>query len=400
MALTGSRPSTPPPLEVVDGPPITPPNPSVKLTLPTPPSFSANRARARSITSPDSPAKPANDSPIPRKKGHNRSVSFNQDVEIKTISPEVNRYMIPQRKLGNPKNDENDEEMEMLTDLVSPRRGPPTHLLLGNRSAPISSLRSPFRGGPKSAPVLPLQTKPSRFSSTAAARGISIAPTLAKLKETRESTRIKHSGAATAGLPGMKSIWSAGLTASGGWITPGLGSARGAAPTSAATVARQRGLSVAVIKDGKEMLVESGPITPGLPSGRKIQEGEANSQPLSAKSPGKPKEGMLILAETRTRLTSSNPLQIPPHTRSYMYFTTMSIRPRSLNTPSLPIGRPLDTQNAIPNRRYQRYFCSSSSRNLISHSHLVCQRERKRCRSGGQRSSTWGGCRSARGRWG
>jgi len=327
MSLTDDRPVTPPPLEGADGPPTTPPNPSVKLTLPTPPSFSANRARARSITSPDSPAKPANDSPTPKKKGHNRSVSFNQDVEIKTISPEVNRYMIPQRKLGNHKNDENDEAMEMLTDLVSPRRGPPTPLLLGNRSAPISSLRSPFRGGPKSAPVLPLQTRPSRFSSTAAARGISIAPTLAKLKETRESTRTKHSGAATAGLPGMKSIWSAGLTASGGWITPGLGSDRGTTPNSAATIARQRGLSVAVIKDGKEMLVESGPITPGLPSGRKIQEGEATIQPLSAKSPGKPKEGKFIQHLTKTRLTSSDPVQIPPHPWPYMHIPTVSIRP-------------------------------------------------------------------------
>jgi hypothetical protein len=54
-------------------------------------------------------------------------------------------------------------------------------------------------------------------------------------------------------------------------------------------------LSVAVIKDGKEMLVESGPITPGLPSGRKVQEEDGKLlQPLSAKSPGKPKEGRFI----------------------------------------------------------------------------------------------------------
>jgi len=292
MALTDIRPVTPPPLEGDQALPTTPPNPSVKLTLPTPPSFSANRARARSITSPDSPAKPANDSPGSKKKGHNRSVSFNQDVEIQTISPEVNRYMIPQRKLSIAQDDEHDEPLEMLTDLISPRRGPPTPLLLGNRSTPNSSLRSPFRGGPKSAPVLPIQPKTSRFSSTAAARGISIAPTLAKLKETKGNTRTKHSGAATAGLPGMKSIWSAGLTASGGWITPSLGSAKSTNSAAAATAARQRGLSVAVIKDGKEMLVESGPITPGLSSGRKVQDGEVKALPLSAKSPGKPKESM------------------------------------------------------------------------------------------------------------
>jgi hypothetical protein len=306
MALTEARPVTPPPLDGDEGPPTTPPNPAVKLTLPTPPSFSANRARARSITSPDSPAKPANDSPASKKKGHNR-------------------YMIPQRKLSIGQNEDHDEGMEMLTDLISPRRGPPTPLLLGNRSTPISSLRSPFRGGPKSAPVLPVQPRSSRFSSTAAARGISIAPTLAKLKEGREITKL--SGAATAGLPGMKSIWSAGLTASGGWITPGLGSARSTTSTSAAIAARQRGLSVAVIKDGKEMLVESGPITPGLPSGRKVQEGEAKAQPLSAKSPGKPKESTSIHNLHKNKLTISHSVQIPPHPRSHMYIPTLSIRP-------------------------------------------------------------------------
>jgi len=287
MSSEDSRPTTPPPLNVdVDDEPTTPPNPSVKLTLPTPPSFSANRARAHSITSPDSPAK-VDDSPVGRKKGHSRSVSFNQDVEIKTISPEVNRYIVPQRKLSLSR--VNDEGMEVLSDLVSPitRRGPPSALLLG-KSNSTSSLRSPFRGAPKSAPVLPLQARgTSRFSSTAAARGISIAPTLAKLKE----NKTKNSSGAATGLPGMKSIWSAGLTASGGWITPGLGSAR--TPTSAAAAQRQRGLSVAVIKDGKEMLVESGPITPGLPSGRKVQDADAQGdqvQPLSAKSPGKPRE--------------------------------------------------------------------------------------------------------------
>jgi hypothetical protein len=211
--------------------------------------------------------------------------------------------------------DDHAEGMEILTDLVSPstttsaRRGPPSALLLGNRFTQTSSLRSPiaFRGGPKSAPVLPLQSRPSRFSSTAAARGISIAPALAKLKGKKETIK---SGSATAGLPGMKSIWSAGLTASGGWITPGLGSAKTPTTASAAHAARQRGLSVAVIKDGKDLLVESGPIpiTPGLPSGRKVvQDGDVKAvQPLSAKSPGKPRESMSCpQLSLGLRLTSS-----------------------------------------------------------------------------------------------
>lgn len=294
---TTTRPVTPPPTtDNPDKPPTTPENPvQVKLTLPTPPSFAASRARSHSITSPESPAKVAeNESPASKKKGHNRSVSFNHDVQIKTMSPDQPRkYMIPQRKLSMSQ-DEDEEKKEVLHDLVSPkaRRGPPSALLLGARPGQmISSLKSPFRGGPKSAPILPLSQPrgSSRFSSTAAARGISIAPALAKLNEKRQS-------APATGLPGMKSIWSAGVTASGGWITPGLSSAKSVTSASAAHAARQRGLSVAVIKDGKEMLVESGPITPGLPSGRKSAEDSSlerikSPQPLSAKSPGHPKEG-------------------------------------------------------------------------------------------------------------
>jgi hypothetical protein len=268
--------------------PTTPPNaaPQVKLTLPTPPSFSARRAQghARSqsgITeSPDSPARLTH-VPATKKKGHNRSVSFNEEIEIKKLSPDGGKYMIPQRKLSMTAPDE--EKEEILTDLASPinRRGPPSALLLGSRPSPTGSLRSPFKGGPKSAPILALsQRGQSRFSTTAAARGISIAPTLAKMKENREK---KHTG-----LIG-NSIWSAGVTASGGWITPGLSSAKSV--MSASGVARQRGISVAVIKDGKEMLMESGPITPGLPSARKTGESLKTPGPLSAKSPGAPKEG-------------------------------------------------------------------------------------------------------------
>jgi hypothetical protein len=297
------RPLTPPVITDCAQAPSTPPNPSVhvKLTLPTPPSFSAHR-RTQSSTS-----SPARNSPqgnrvdgddkdgSPPKKGHRRSVSFNSDVQVKTMSPDGSRlYKIPQRVID-------DDEQEVLADVISPRtrRGPPSALLLSARprmNASHSPLRSPFRaatlgaGGPKSAPLFS-QAQPksqSRFASTAAARGISIAPALAKLKEKRHSTQ---------GMTGMNSIWSAGLTASGGWITPGLGSAR--STTSTTSVVRPRGLSVAVMKDGGEMIVESGPITPGLPSGRDrsletVSEVEAagpkSPQPQSAKSSGKPKE--------------------------------------------------------------------------------------------------------------
>jgi hypothetical protein len=299
------RPMTPPVNTNCHLPSTPPPNPSVqvKLTLPTPPLFSAHR-RSQSIHS-----SPAKDSPqrngvdthvrdgTPPKKGHNRSVSFSTDVQIKTLSPEAQKvYKIPQRIINN-------EDQEILADLLSPRtrRGPPSALILGARprmGQNISPSMSPFHAaaGPKSAPLFSLgQPKAqSRFASTAAARGINIDPALAKLKDKRHSTQ---------GMTGMNSIWSAGLTASGGWITPGLSSARSS--TSTTSLARARGLSVAVIKDGREMIVESGPITPGLQSGRdrslekvtedEVEGGAKSPQPLlSARSPGKPKESTSI----------------------------------------------------------------------------------------------------------
>lgn len=267
--------------------PSTPTNPvaQIKLTLPTPPSFAAHR-RTQSITS--SPSSNAGSPQRQVKKGHNRSVSFSQDVEIKTMSPENKApfgglYRIPQKHEANGSSSSIDE--------VSPRtrKGPPSALALGSRSSKgfamgSGSLLSPFSRGPKTAPVQ------SRFATTAAARGLSIAPALAKLKDKT-----------TPSLPGIKSIWSAGATSTGGWITPGLGSAKSVTPASA-TTARQRGLSVAVLKDGKEMLVDSGPITPGLPSARRksieapaplaATKSEILLSPLSQpQSANQPKEG-------------------------------------------------------------------------------------------------------------
>lgn len=182
-----STPSTPPPHTPVeasqphtaDEAPSTPPNPvaQIKLTLPTPPSFAAHR-RSHSITS-----SPVSNTGSPQKqhakKGHNRSVSFSRDVEVKTMSPESKvpfggLYRIPQRH----------EPTGSDVDQASPRirKGPPSALALGSRSpmgmgTRSGRLLSPFSNGPKTAPVQ------SRFATTAAARGLSIAPALAKMKE-------------------------------------------------------------------------------------------------------------------------------------------------------------------------------------------------------------------------
>lgn len=335
--VSSLRPMTPPINTDCHAPSTPPPNPSVqvKLTLPTPPSFSAHR-RSQSIhSSPakDSPKRNGHDAHVRnetlQKKGHNRSVSFSTDVQIKTMSPEGPKvYKIPQRNSPN-------GEQEFA---ISPktRRGPPSALILGagarsRMGQGVSPLLSPFRASsdPKSAPLLSLgQPKAqSRFALTAAARGINIAPALAKLKEKKSSTQ---------GMTGMNSVWSAGVTASGGWISPGLGSAR--STTSTTTLVRARGLSVAIIKDGREMIVESGPITPGLPSGRdrsleKVAEDEVKGglkspqPPLSAKSPIKPRESESSPVAYRhsARPTCSHSVPIPPHTRLDMYLPTLSI---------------------------------------------------------------------------
>ena len=333
-----SSPSTPPPhvsLELDEeqahdgpAPPSTPPNPvaEIKLTLPTPPSFAAHR-RSQSITS--SPSSNVGSPQRQPKKGHNRSVSFSQDVEIKTMSPESKAplgglYRIPQRH----------EPDGTSIDEVSPRirKGPPSALAVGSRTAKgvgmgSGTLLSPFSRGPKSAPVQ------SRLATTAAARGLSIAPALAKLKDKT-----------TASLPGIKSIWSAGATSTGGWITPGLGSAKSvSSATAPSNAARQRGLSVAVLKDGKEMLVDSGPITPGLPSarGKSIE----TSGPVSVAksegllSPGSRPQSANQLKEGEYRfpcpdhicvLIHSDPMSILPYSRINMYIPTLSICPRIL----------------------------------------------------------------------
>lgn len=108
------------------------------------------------------------------------------------------------------------------------------------------------------------------MSSSATARGLSITPTLAK------SARA-----------GGSSIWSANPTTTSGWISPALNSAR-----SVASTARQRGLTVAVLTDGKEMLVGDVPLTPGLSTGNPLKSaGLIGSAPFNGAAIAEEKQG-------------------------------------------------------------------------------------------------------------
>jgi hypothetical protein len=126
---------------------------------------------------------------------------------------------------------------------------PPRPLSLSPASqrfvGPMTGVSPTTRHGPMTAPA-----HGSRWSSTAAARGLTIAPSLAKQR---------HS---TSSASALGSIWSAnlaGLGASSGWISPALASARSTGGSSA----RTRGLTIAVLNSGKEVLIETLP-TPGL----------------------------------------------------------------------------------------------------------------------------------------
>lgn len=355
-------PSTPPPASGL----------TVKITLPTPPSFAAHRAKSYTTNSPTAPQAQAaeqrqstsavkdpntnsdcdsdsNTDPnlksssdtnrnLPdrhRKKGHKRSVSFNADVEIKLTSPTDRRsstggvdveledrneagehevllpapevdeqdvyghgtsagdqgnrpvYKIPQRQPDAPNEfllnsasslnshiTSTSNVSDGSTSLSSPalssspnpsstrfRGAPPSALTLN-----YSSLKSPFSLAP--VPPAPPKTAPnlSRFSASATSTGLrnTISQSLTKAPGgAGRKTFNRHSFS----LEQKPSIWSRGLgpgTALGaGWITPGLSSAKSVGSVSGA--ARQRGLMVAVLKEGKEMLVESTPVTPGLP---------------------------------------------------------------------------------------------------------------------------------------
>lgn len=268
-------------------PPSTPSTPgtptvpsiAVRITLPTPPSFSRRRQSLSSSTSsPERQSSAASDSvssdsppeaEIQWVKSHGRSVSFHLPTTISPpLSPtDMSRnldthvpddslkspgvYRIPQRSpdyvpmthspLAGPAN------IEPVT-----RRAPPRPLSLSPASqrfvGPGTGISPTTRLGPMTAPAAGTLAS-NRWSSTAAARGLTIAPALAKQR---------HS---TSSASGAHSIWSASLVSLGaasGWISPALASAR-----SVGSSARTRGLTAAVLGRGNEILMETLP-TPGL----------------------------------------------------------------------------------------------------------------------------------------
>lgn len=227
-----------------------PSSPLVRITLSTPPSFSAHRARAHSST-PLSPTK--DDSPPQSTRGHGRSVSFSADVEqLEGPSTAFEVYRIPQRQPVISESDENKGEASSEPQV---RRLPPSALSLssrGGQAGPLSAI-SPF-----SQPI-PSTAPSSRFASTAASRGLAITPVSAR--------GARHSVDSVAGVSGPASMWSGVSGGAGsGWISPALGSAG-----SVGTAARPRGLSVAVLKDDKEMLIGDVPLTAGLSSGAPLR---------------------------------------------------------------------------------------------------------------------------------
>lgn len=219
--MSVSTASTSPPTPSTPPPAPTPLDPEVRVTLPTPSSFSSRRTRSNSSDPESSPKDTA--------KSHGRSVSFSLDHGDEQDHVQK-LYRIPQKKASTP------------TDNSNRAPVPPPLTLTTSRSA--LPLLSPFTRAPATAPH-------SRFTHTAAARGLSIAPALSR------GARHSISGA-------QGSIWSAtGYTTNKtGWASPALNSAK-----SIGTAARHRGLTVAVLKDDKDLIVGDVPLTPGLHTG-------------------------------------------------------------------------------------------------------------------------------------
>lgn len=227
--------------------------------LPTPPSFSRRMA-----------ANPAAQGLA--HKGHTRNVSFTLDESSDDDGPKL--YRIPQRQP--------DSATSAVTSTATPHSAPAS---TARRSAPLplnlpnkpprafSSSISPLIRGPLTAPA-------SRLSTSASARGLSITPTLAK-------------GPRGAG----GSIWSANPTNTSGWISPALNSAR-----SVGSTARQRGLTVAVLMDSKEMLLGDVPLTPGLSTGNPLKSGGLlGSAPFNGAAIPEEKEGALSPGQTAAK---------------------------------------------------------------------------------------------------
>lgn len=171
-------------------------------------------------------------------------------------------------------------------------RVPPKPLSLSPASqrfvGPMTSVSPTTRYGPMTAPAASQGS--SRWSSTAAERGLSIAPALAKQR---------HS---TATASSAQSIWSANLQSIGaasGWISPALASAR-----SVGSAARTRGLTVAVLNSGNEVLLEALP-TPGL--GRTFSTPDTKPDSIMEEK----EEEMEMLREEVTR-RASDTSTVPP----------------------------------------------------------------------------------------
>ncbi|WWC87679.1 uncharacterized protein L201_002570 [Kwoniella dendrophila CBS 6074] len=303
-----------------------PTSPNFKLTLPTPPSFSAHRSRSadssRATSSTNlndlisqSQSKDNIDSTSPVKQSKRLSISSIHDpivddnerkdrrvsfsIETHTISRPPSGlgdsglkspvYRIPQRQTDDNDKEEILESPDIKNDLPSTPQS-------SNKRRPISfqglSSTSSF-----SALGSPNNTSPSRFSTMAASKGISIQSSLSK------------------GGAFSKSIWSAGIipNSNSGWISPNndnrplkslspslentmksislalkspintttsikssnniLKSPNSTSMTTkttgtAAEIAKARGLSIAIIKEnGKGVVV---PITPGLSSSNNL----------------------------------------------------------------------------------------------------------------------------------
>nr|XP_031863128.1 uncharacterized protein CI109_001607 [Kwoniella shandongensis]KAA5530200.1 hypothetical protein CI109_001607 [Kwoniella shandongensis] len=267
-------------------------NPNVRITLPTPPSFSAHRSRSHSVDPKPAPPAPTimegkrlsissiDDPVVAHNEKKDRRVSFDHasnavqvnaigsaPIHIASSNAQIEGglksplYKIPQRQAV----DENDDDQ--VEQLIATPPPPPS--ATQTQTPPRTNLhRRPlsYQGfGP-----LPSNTtsngSPSRFATTAAARGLSIAPPSLTKSHTQ------------GGGGSFGSIWSAGLIPSSttsGWITPGLKSGKTTtsnasvtAPTAAtaSVVAKQRGLTVAVVKEGSTGGGVVVPVTPGLGS--------------------------------------------------------------------------------------------------------------------------------------
>lgn len=251
------------------------------------------------------------------KRGHGRSVSFNlpfgSPVTPITLggtsstdeaSPTSDGlYKIPQRKSvdgaisaglstssASPTFPGSGFGSGAGTGTSIPRRAPPRPLNLSRTtlggisgsktSVPLSNpSKSPLGSAGK-----------SRWSTTAAARGLTLNPAaLAK----RQSTSVSGS------------IWSAhtalpSLGEASGWISPALASAR-----SVMAGTRTRGLTVAIIKDEgeKEILIETLP-TPGVPS--------ASFAKMQSKDTGSKDDGTKAIHSPKTPKTAQSTISDKP----------------------------------------------------------------------------------------